>query len=336
MNILFRNRTITVVILVVLTIVTMSMLEGCSKAGADEGHALHIAESAKVLDDGVRIEFPADAAGLQRFTTVRVSSSKATVTVNAPARIVASITGEGAIGIGSKSILFDNNDATTLFTQYRQAKASVALTQNNVKRTQEMFANQGATAKDMNQAETDAATARATLSDTEGRLRAAGFNPAQLESAPSGTVWLLCDVPESQLHEVQKGEDVEVKMSSFTDKTFVGKADAIGDIIDPNTRTVKVRVTLRNPKSKLLPGMFAKVNFADPQSNVIVLPVTAVMTVEGKDYVFIQTAPTTFERRPVTVASSTSTQAIITNGIHGGENVVVNGAILLKGLSFGF
>jgi multidrug efflux pump subunit AcrA (membrane-fusion protein) len=336
-----RWATVVLVLLAVLAFVLALMLPACSKATADGNRAAQVRnEVAQVSHDGQYISFDKRTTGLEHFATQQAQITQATVSIIAPARVVASISGSDA-GSGVM-VLFDNTDLTTLYASYRQARSALALAQNNAKRMQEMFANQGATAKDVNQAETELATARAVLADTDGRLRANGFNPKELEAAQPRTVWLICDVPESQLHEVQHGEEVDVQMASFPDKTLYGRADAIGDVIDPSTRTVKVRVTLRNADGKLLPGMFGKVNIAEPQNNVVALPVGAVVTVEGNDYVFVQQRSggngdtIQFERRAVRLASASTTQALVSKGLQNGERVVTTGAILLKGLSFGF
>jgi multidrug efflux pump subunit AcrA (membrane-fusion protein) len=124
--------------------------------------------------------------------------------------------------------------------------------------------------------------------------------------------------------------------SSFSDKKLVGRADAIGDVVDPVTRTVKVRVTMRDVHGKFLPGMFARIDFGHPISGLMTLPPSARETVEEKDYVFVETEPRVFERRQMTIASSTSSEVVILKGLENGERIVTSGAILLKGLSFGF
>ena len=256
------------------------------------------------------------------------------VSVIGPARVVATIS--PAIALNGNIILFESSDITTLYSQYRQSRSNVDLSSKNLVRIKEMFDNQGATSRDLNQAETDAANARSAMNEMEGRLRALGFNPTELESVKTQTAWLISDVPESELHEVQKGEDVDIYFSSFPGQKLIGSAAAIGDIVDPVTRTVKVRVTLKNPGGRLLPGMFARVDYGDPRSGVIVLPHTAIVTVDADDYAFIQTGEGEFTRRRVTISNANALNALVLNGIADGEKVVTSGAMLLKGLSFGY
>ena len=223
-----------------------------------------------------------------------------------------------------------------MYSQYRQAKINVERTSKNFARTKEMYDNQAATGKDLNEAETDAANAKAQFNEADGKLRALGYNPQELEKISTPTVWLISDVTESQLKEVQKGEEVDIYFTSLPGKKFLGHAEAIGEVIDPITRTVKVRVSAKNPHGFFLPGMFAKVDFGDPISNVILLPPSAVVTVEGKDYVFVQSNTGEFHRRAVTVLDANPTNVVIGSGVVDGDQVVVQGSLLLKGLSFGY
>lgn len=305
---------------------------GCADSSSKDNSP--ISKKAVVIDDGRTIAFPLGSPGLQQLTTSVVKKGTALISAIAPARIVASIlpSTDGK----DKVILFESADVTSLYSQYRQSTANADRTARNLARVKEMFDNQGATAKDLNEAEADAATARASMAEMEGKLKAIGFNPSELASAKAGTVWLICDVPENQLHEVQQGEDVDIRFSSFPDKKYIGKEEAMGAIVDPVTRTVKVRVSLKNPRGQFLPGMFAQVDFGDPQSGVILLPLSAVVTVEGKDYAFVESLPGEFHRRQLTLTNSSEKQTIVLNGLEDGDQVVTGGAMLLKGLSFGY
>ncbi len=201
-------------------------------------------------------------------------------------------------GDGEKVILFDSPDVASLYSQYKQAKANVELTAKSLRRVKDMFETHAATEKDINQAEADAANGRATKAEYESKLRAGGFR--------------------------------------YPDKKFIGYEEAMGDVVDPVTRTVKVRVRMKNPGGKFLPGMFARVDFGDPEDGVILLPASAVVTVEEKDFVFVETAAEEFSRRQVSVVNTTDGRIVVRKGLEEGEHVVVEGAMLLKGLSFGF
>ncbi len=287
-----------------------------------------------VSDGGNVISFPPGSPALAQLNTSVVKKGTALISVFAPARVVASIS-VSKTNLG-RVVLFDAADVTSLYSQYRQARAMARLSADNLSRVKDMYNNQGATAKDVSQAISDDANARASLAETEARLRALGFDPTELESASSNRVWLMADVPEDELHEVQKGEEVDVFFDSFPDTKFSGRADAVGEILDPATRSVKVRVTLSNSGGRFLPGMYARVDFGDPTSGVVILPLSAVVTVDSRDFVFVQTGPGEYHRRPITIAKSGENEVVVLKGLEDGETVVTAGAMLLKGLSFGF
>ena len=327
------NHRRTTTTAVAFLAVFLASINGCTRS--ESGNNAHrVPAKASVKDDGALMLFPADSPGLKQLTIAAVHKGTAMVSVIAPSRVVASIS--TAVTSSDRIVLFESPDVTSLYSQYRQARANMRMASDNLIRVRDMFENQGVTARDVNQAENDAANARASIAEMEGRLRAIGFNPVELESETGNRVWLMSDVPENQLHEVQKGEDVDVTFASFPDRKYIGKAAAIGDIVDPVTRTVKVRVTLPNISGKFLPGMFARVDFGDPTSGVIILPLAAVVTVNSQDYVFVEISPGEFSRRAVTIVSSDGKQVVVLKGLDDGERVVTGGAMLLKGLSFGF
>jgi multidrug efflux pump subunit AcrA (membrane-fusion protein) len=311
------------------------VLDGCtSESGASEEQQ-QVSARAVVSDRGTRIKFPRGISGLKQITSSVVRTGSALISVIAPSRVVASISPAAAVGLGN-IVVFDSPDATSLYSQFKQGKANLDRASKNLTRIKDMYANQAATGKDLNDAETDVATTQASMAEYVGKLGALGFNAPELESAPAGTVWLISDVTETQLHEVQKGEEVDIYFASFPDRKMVGHADAIGDVIDPVSRTVKVRVSMPNPGGRLLPGMFARVDFGDSIDGVIVLPTSAIITVEGVDYAFLETAPGEYERRQVTLLNSGENQVVVSKGLQDGERVVTGGAMLLKGLSFGY
>jgi len=319
---------------ILLLISTQYIFNGCTNSDGKDKDTFYTPGKAVVSSDGNTITFPKDSPGLKDFQTEPVKKTSAVISIMAPGRVVATIS-SGGPNIG-KIVLFDSQDITSLYSQYQQSKANYALASKNLVKTKEMFSSQAATERDLNQAENDAATARASMIEMESRLRAAGFNPPEIESISSNSAWVMADVPELQLHEIKKGERVNIKLDAYPDEKFTGRADAIGDILDPSTRTVKVRVVIPNRGGKLLPGMFAQIDFGNPVSSAFILPLSTVVTVEGKNYVFVQTSPNVFERRVVTAANSDQDQMTILSGVNDGDKVVTSGAMLLKGISFGY
>lgn len=287
---------------------------------------------AQVSEDGVTITFPSDSPSLNLIRTTAITKGETTTRIMAPARVVLSVAKENK---GPISVLFESSEVTSLYSQYRQSRASLDRAQKNLNRVRDMFRNQLATARELSDAEGEFQSAQAVHSEFDVKLRAEGFNPLELSNLKLGTTLVIADVPESQLEETKVGEQVNITLSSFSDKVFSGKVVAIGDIIDQVTRTVKVRVTLNCDNKVVRPGMFGKVDFGNSQNSVSI-PLSSVVTVEEQTYVFVAKSIAIFERRAVSIVNNDSSDAIVLSGLSENENVVTSGAMLLKGLSFGY
>ncbi|TGK06237.1 HlyD family efflux transporter periplasmic adaptor subunit [Leptospira fletcheri] len=289
-----------------------------------------------VSEKGERVEFKDGSPGLQIIRSVTIGKEGDFVNVEAPARLIAT-TSPSVSGEGEPIILFESAELNDLYVGYIHSKNSLSRSRKALARIQDMFKHRVATEKDLVEAETNADNDAAELAEFEGKLRAVGLNPASLNRAGAKTAWIMCDVPESQLQNLNKGKKVKVKFSSFPNEEWVGVAQSLGDNVDPITRTVKVRIEIMNNGYKLKPGMYAVVKFPEEtKGDTVVLPFNSVVTVEGKNYVFVEEAPGDFYRREVTLGISSRERVNVLEGLTKGDKVVVEGAILLKGLSFGF
>lgn len=287
-----------------------------------------------VSEEGQKIKFDPESPGLSQIKVSKFGEGGGFISISAPSRVIASVSTSVS---GGRIVLFESPDMNAVYASYQVSKTSLIRASKNLDRVQDMFKNQVATQKDIIEAEAAVHSAQAETAEFEGKLRAIGFNPNELQFVGSNIVLLICDIPEANLSVVRKGKEVKVHFASFPDLTLKGKADAIGDNVDPMTRTVKVRVSLSNKEGKFKPGMFAKVEFGDEASkDIAVIPFSSVITVEGQAYVFVQSTPGEFIRRPVVLGNSGSDNVSVVQGLFPGEEVVVGGAMLLKGLSFGY
>jgi cobalt-zinc-cadmium efflux system membrane fusion protein len=289
-------------------------------------------QQVEVLKDGNVIKFPSNSSSLDLIKTTKIKSGAAMTKITAPARVVMSAVASDKT---STSILFESSETTSLYSQYRQSKASLDRARKNFERVKDMYNNRLATSRDLSDAEGEMLSTQAIYSEFDVKLRAEGFNPSEFSSVKPGTISIIADVPESQLEEVTLGEQVNVLLSSFQDKNFSGKVVAIGDIVDQVTRTIKVRVLLNDHEKIIRPGMFGKVDFGFSKNSVNI-PLASVITVEEQNYVFVATAPHQFERRAVTIINNDATDVIVLSGLSEDEELVISGAMLLKGLSFGY
>ncbi|MEN8223703.1 MAG: efflux RND transporter periplasmic adaptor subunit, partial [Acidobacteriota bacterium] len=150
-------------------------------------------------------------------------------------------------------------------------------------------------------------------------------------------LWVLLDAYESDISWIKTGQSVEFETEAYPGEIFKGKVTFIDPVIDPKTRTIKVRVNVKNPDHKLKPDMFVSAivhagienkkrdrNYISP----LVIPSTAPL-VTGKRavvYVAVPGKKGVFEGRNITLGSLANNYYIVTEGLKEGENVVVNGA----------
>jgi cobalt-zinc-cadmium efflux system membrane fusion protein len=148
--------------------------------------------------------------------------------------------------------------------------------------------------------------------------------------ADLASLWVLADIYENDLHRIRVGQKAEVTTAAYPDERFMATISRISDVVDPTTRTVKVRFLVSNPAARLKPEMFASVKiFLNEAGTALTLPASAVFTENGNNYVYVQTGTTEFTRRPVEVLPDPSGRLRVVSGLKAGENVVSERAILV-------
>ena len=148
-------------------------------------------------------------------------------------------------------------------------------------------------------------------------------------------LWLWADLYEDQLGRVvasdKGGLRAGVTVKAFPGEVFPGTVDFVGPTMDEKTRTVKVRIAVKNPAGKLRSGMFAAVQLYLPgEEEALALPRAAVLSDEGRSFVFVHRQGEYYLRRPVRTGRASVDWVEVTGGLAGGETVVSNGAFLLK------
>jgi Cu(I)/Ag(I) efflux system membrane fusion protein len=153
-------------------------------------------------------------------------------------------------------------------------------------------------------------------------------------------VWVLVEVPEPVSAQVRPGALVEARASALPDAVFKGKVSALLPQVSASTRTLQVRVELRNPGHKLVPGMFMTVQFIPAQSaEVLAIPAEALIQTGKRSVVMLAQGDGKFA--PVEVETGMEAKGLteIRSGLEAGQKVVVSGQFLvdseasLKGLT---
>jgi cobalt-zinc-cadmium efflux system membrane fusion protein len=148
-------------------------------------------------------------------------------------------------------------------------------------------------------------------------------------------LWIWADLYEDQLGRVLAHAQAKlragVSVKAFPGELFPGAVDFVAPTMDEKTRTVKVRVAVKNPEVKLRAGMFAAVQLYLPgQEEGLALPRAAVLADEGRSFVFVKREGEFFMRRPVETGRTGLDWIEITKGLTGGETIATDGAFLLK------
>jgi len=148
--------------------------------------------------------------------------------------------------------------------------------------------------------------------------------------ADMSTVWVAADIPEDRIRLIRPGETVEISMPAFPGERLTGRVRKIGDAVDPQTRTIKVRAELPNPTGRYRPEMFATIRHVHGYSTLPVIPRGALLQQQDTNTVFLERAEGDFEEVPVVVAWQDEKQVAIRSGIKAGDRVVVDGTTQLK------
>jgi membrane fusion protein, heavy metal efflux system len=260
---------------------------------------------------------------------------------------------------GDVLVTISSPDLSTAIADHLKAVADADLAQKQVERARLLFDHGTIARKDLEAAEADAQKAQVDARTTEDRVGMLGGEPTQstpfieLKSPIDGTiieqnvvtaagvkspdnapnlftvadlsrVWVLCDVYENDLPRAHVGEPARIRLTAYPNRAFIGRIGNISPILDPSTRTAKVRVELDNGAGIMRAGMFA---VADLQSSAardqVAVPATAIVQLHDCDWVFVKVGPTTFRRVPVQAGQEASpgVQTVL-QGLSPGQQVV--------------
>jgi len=252
----------------------------------------------------------------------------------------------------------------------RQAAAALQKAEADHQRVKELLEYGAAARKDLLAAENDRAQAQGTLEASRAareqarrKLELLGLQPTifrqhvQVRAPIGGTileisvapgeyrndtsaplmtiadlsrVWVSADVAEPSIGVIRVGDAVDITLVAFAGQNFTGRVTRIADVVDAQTRTVKVHVELANSDGRLRPDMFGSIRHAGARRRVPVLPLGAVVQQYGRAVAFVERAPGRFERRDVVLGARMGERVAALKGVEAGERVVVDGAVLLK------
>jgi cobalt-zinc-cadmium efflux system membrane fusion protein len=258
-----------------------------------------------------------------------------------------------------------SREVAALVTDYHESQRDEDLAEKTYNMTKDLFEHQAASRISLQQAEGDLAKAKAHVARAEEALHVVGLDPesglrsvvpvlsplsgsviertltpgqfVQADSTPLltiadlMTVWVLVDVFERDIHEVHVGQKVQVTAVAYPDRRFTARVERINDKVDPDSRTLKVRLLVLNPNLLLKPEMFISASLdLGGSATGLTVPAQASFTEGDKSYLFVATGDRQFERRQIVAAPDGAGRLRVVSGVTSGDRVVTDGALLLR------
>ncbi len=266
-----------------------------------------------------------------------------------------------AVTKGQVLLTISSPDVAQASSDYQKSQADEAFARQQLDRAKDLYAKGAIAARDLETAQNAEQKAKVDVATSAEHLRLLGadvYHPSPLvairapisgtiveQNVASGTgvrsldnspnlftiadlshVWVLCDVYENDLQRVRMGDSAEVRLNAFPDVVLHGRVGNISQVLDPATRTAKVRLELPNPNHTLRVGMFATATFRS-QTGVLrsVVPASAILRLHDQDWVFTPLGGDRFRRHPVQAGSdSDGGQQVILSGLAPGDKIVAN------------
>jgi cobalt-zinc-cadmium efflux system membrane fusion protein len=262
---------------------------------------------------------------------------------------------------GQALLVISSPDVATSFSDYQKFAADELLARRTLERAQGLFEHGAIAQKELQEAEDTAQKAKVDLATAAERIRilgadlshpsplievrapisgtiveqnvAVGTGVRSLDNSPNlftiadlSRVWVLCDVYEDGLAQVRLGDFADVRLNAYPDRVFRGRVSNISRVLDPSTRTAKVRLELDNPGRVMRIGMFVTVTLRSQTEQLrAAVPATAVLRLHDKDWVFSSEGNSRFRRREIHAGPvlGDGMQEVV-SGLSPGDRVVTN------------
>jgi len=147
--------------------------------------------------------------------------------------------------------------------------------------------------------------------------------------ADLSTVWVIVDVFEHQLTWVKQGNKAVIEVQAIAGKTWQGTVDYIYPELNPNTRTLRVRLKFDTPKQQLKPNMFANVTLYNQSKQALTVPSEAIIYYENSSRVVKVIAENKYQPVVVKIGMKSDGQVEILSGLKEGDDVLVSGQFMI-------
>ncbi|MGD0963377.1 MAG: efflux RND transporter periplasmic adaptor subunit [Candidatus Acidiferrales bacterium] len=255
-----------------------------------------------------------------------------------------------------------SDDVSSGYSDYRKAAADEVLARTQLERAKDLYAHGAVSMNDLQIAQDTEDKAKVDVETAEEHLRLLGNDPARPNGAVdiyapvSGVitdqqvtnaagvqafgsnpftisdlsyVWVVCDVYENDLPGVRIGETADIGLNAYPGRLLQGTISNIGEILDPNIRTAKVRIEVRNP-GMVRVGMFATATFYGLKTEAhAAIPASAILHLHDRNWVYTPADGNKFRRLEVSSGETLPNQMQeILSGLQLGQKVVTNALAL--------
>jgi len=273
-----------------------------------------------------------------------------------------------AVKAGDVLFSIDSADLAQATSDAAKAQAALTMARRNLDRQRELDRSEIAAKRDFEQAQSDYDQAASESERAKARLATLGakggakaqvtggghiltvrspINGRVVElNAATGGYWndataslmtvadlahvfVTANAQEKDLGHVYVGQSATVKFDAYGEP-LPGKVRYVGDILDADTRTTKVRMVFDNPDAKLKPGMFAQATFLSQPHEGIVIPMSAIVQSGFYTRAFVEVAPWQFEPRVIKLGAQMGDRMEVKSGLSAGDRVVVKEGVLLN------
>ncbi len=149
--------------------------------------------------------------------------------------------------------------------------------------------------------------------------------------ADISTVWVQGNLHEENIGLIHRGMQASITVVAYPGRPFKGRVTYVSDLLDPDSRTARVRCEVSNPDWTLKLGMFSTVEIGvDKGRPMLLVPAAALQTVDGESVVFVRRSPTEFEKRLVRIGKKGDGWVEIVGGLSEGAEVVGEGSFRIK------
>ena len=213
---------------------------------------------------------------------------------------------------GQTLATIESGDLSRAVADYHKALADYQIKQQALTRATDLYDHNAIAQKDLQQAQADSQSAQAELDATREQVRVFGMDPDQASSqlvvaapragvvldvgaspgefsnalsapqplctiADISSVWAVGDVYEADLPAAKIGAPATLTLNAYPGQQWPGHVGVVSDAVDPNTRTLHIRLVLPNPGAKLKPAMFGSIRLLRASRQGLTLPATALI-----------------------------------------------------------